>query len=90
VLLTPVGQVLAAVGGVGPNLLEPRHTEREARQELARASGVRHIGGGDIGGDRQPKGIDQEMPLASFDLLAAVVATDSSRLLNRLLHSAHP
>jgi hypothetical protein len=30
-LPAPVSQVLAAVGGIGPDLLEPRHAQREAR-----------------------------------------------------------
>jgi hypothetical protein len=83
-LSAPVGQLLATVGGVSPDLLEPRHTEREARYKFARTGGVREVGGGDVDGNRQPEGIDEQMAFAPFNLCAAVVAADAGGVFDRL------
>jgi hypothetical protein len=39
VLPTPVSEVLATLCRIGPDLLQARHTEGEARQQIARAGG---------------------------------------------------
>jgi hypothetical protein len=41
VQLAPVGYILPAVGGVSPDVLEPRHAWGEPSQELARTGGGR-------------------------------------------------
>jgi hypothetical protein len=42
------------------------------------------VGGGDVTGDRQPQGVDQQMPLPAFHAFMRVVAADAGRFLNGL------
>src|SRR5262249_19627424 len=83
-LLTPRRQLLAAIGGIRPDLREARNEVRETAEQFVRADGIMRIGGGPKAGDRQPQGIDQEMPLPTLHAFVAVVAADASRLFDRL------
>src|SRR5690348_1371499 len=49
-LPAPLRQLLPAVGRVCPDLLEPWHEQGESSEELASASGVGHIGRGNVNG----------------------------------------
>jgi hypothetical protein len=79
-----VSQLLAPIGGVRPNLLEPRHEVRETTQQLAGTDRVMDIGERDVPGDGQAQGVDQQVSLAALDELAAVIAADAPRFLDRL------
>jgi hypothetical protein len=81
-LLAPGGQLFAPIGRVRPDLLKPWHQRRQPGQEFASTCWVRHIGGCDVDGDGQAKGVDQHMPFASLDAFVTVVAADTSRLLD--------
>ena len=83
-LQAPVGQLLASVGSVGPNLLEARHEGGESAQELADADGIMEIGGGNVAGDGQSQGIDQQMPFPTFHLLVRVISADAGGFLDGL------
>src|SRR5262249_10184298 len=49
----PVRQLLAPIGRVGPDPLEPRHEGREPAQEPPSAPGIGQVGGGHVPGDGQ-------------------------------------
>src|SRR5262249_4124475 len=76
-LLAPLRQFLAAIGGICPDLREAWDEEREPAQELARADRVMDIGRGDIAGNGQAQGIDQQMPFPALHALVRVVAADA-------------
>lgn len=52
-LLAPLRQLLAAVGGIRPNLLVPWREERKPFQQLAGAHRILDVSRGDIAGDGQ-------------------------------------
>src|SRR5260221_9715297 len=83
-LLAPVGQLLPAVGRVGPDHLEPWHEKPQSAQELARANRVMHIGRGDVARDGRAQRIDQQMSFASLHTCVRVVAANVGRLLDGL------
>jgi hypothetical protein len=72
-VLTSRGQFFAAVGRIRPNLLEARDEELEPPEELACAGHVMTVRRGDIAGDGQAQGIDQEVTLAPRDALIGPV-----------------
>jgi hypothetical protein len=72
-LLAPLRQFLAAIGGIRPDLCEAWDEEREPAQELARADRVMDIDRGDIAGNGQAQGIDQQMP---FPALNGLITND--------------
>ena len=59
-LLAPLGQFLAPLRGVRPDLLQPWHEVGKPVQELASADRVVDIGGGDVAGNRQTQGVNQK------------------------------
>lgn len=64
---------LSRVGPVGPNLRQPRALEPYLLYHLLRPVAVLHVGRMHDHADDQPQGIDDNMALASFNLLASVV-----------------
>src|SRR5262249_7980793 len=65
-LPAPLGQLLATVGGICPDLLEPWHEDRQPSQELACHDHVVDIGRSNVAGDGQAQGVDQQMAFASL------------------------
>src|ERR687896_1104820 len=59
-----------------PDQPEPGKAMPEDLQERQRATAVLHVGAGHHHAQEQAQGIDQDMSLASFDLLVGVKAVD--------------
>jgi len=72
----PIGSFLATVGCIGPDLLETWDEAFQSRQESTCTLRVVHVGGRHRDGDREPQGINQEMPFASLDVLVSVISTE--------------
>jgi hypothetical protein len=70
------GYQLTSVGLIGPDQSQPRKLVLEGREHDLGTIPVLHTGGGDDGGQDQPKGIDENMPFAPFDLFVGIKATD--------------
>jgi hypothetical protein len=83
-LLAPVGQHLATIGGIRPDLLQSRHEERQTSQQLACAHGVMDIGTGNIASDGEAQGINQEVAFAPLHAFVGIVPANASGLLDGL------
>jgi hypothetical protein len=73
--LDPIHQ-RSGIGPVRPDVSQPRIPMPEDLQELFRTIAVLHPGGRHDHREDQPAGIDEEVTLAAFDLVARVVAPE--------------
>ena len=78
-LAHPVDQ-LAAIGAIDPEQPQLFTGTAKPGEEEARPSGVGHGGRRHDDGHQEPKGSDQQMTLAPFDIFAFVVAAFASQL----------
>uniref|UniRef100_E6PQE4 Uncharacterized protein n=1 Tax=mine drainage metagenome TaxID=410659 RepID=E6PQE4_9ZZZZ len=62
----------AAVGAIGVERLQPRNFAAGLRHDLGRRVAILHAGCSERDGQQQAQGVDHQMPLASFDLLARI------------------
>jgi hypothetical protein len=70
------GDEIARRGLLGPNQTEPSKSVPEDLQELRRAIPIWHTGSRDHDAQEQAQRVDQDVPLAPFDLLMRVEAVD--------------
>src|SRR5215469_4020327 len=80
----PVRQVLASIGAVGPDSLEPRDTIFQSRQETTSTLRIMHICRRDIEQEQDTQGINQEMPLPTLHALMCIKAADVGGFLHGL------
>ena len=66
----------SSIGPISPDMPQPRKLVPQDRQDTFRPIAVLHIGGRDDDGQEQAEGIDQDMPLASLDVLVRIIAAD--------------
>jgi hypothetical protein len=64
---------LARVGAIGPNQLQSGETSFRLRKQQFGPIPILDVGGMDHDGKQQPHGIYQDVPLATVDLLVAVI-----------------
>ena len=74
----------AAVGSVGPDPLQARHPPSALLQYQATASTILHAGRVHQQAVNQAERVDQQMPLATLDQLAAIEATFAASPFDRL------
>ena len=79
----PTRQLLSAVGGIRPDLLQMWYKAFQSGEETARPSGVVDIGLGHVDRKRNAQRIHQNMAFAPFHMFVRIKAADASRLLNR-------
>jgi hypothetical protein len=63
---------LAAVGAIGVDFLQPGHLGAGLRYDFSCRVAILYAGCGDRDGQQQAQGVDDEVALAAFDLLACV------------------
>ncbi len=82
--MTPLGQILASLRRVCPDLFETGDEESESCEQTPSAFGIVHIGGGHVDGDGNAQRINQQVPLTALDVFMGIKAADPSRLLDGL------
>lgn len=70
-----VHQRLTIIGIVGKEVLHPRPTLAHHLQDRPGPGGVGNVGGGQVDHQQAAIGVHRDVPLASVDLLARIVAT---------------
>ena len=65
-----------SIGTIGPDVAQPGKLVPEDCQHLLGPIAVLHTGGRDDYGEDQSEGIDEDMPLAAFDLFVGVEAAE--------------
>jgi hypothetical protein len=73
-LFHPMAQPLAAIGHVGPDVLQPLARLVGSGQEPGRHIGVPQIGGVDEDTPHETRRLNEEMALAAVELLGAIIA----------------
>ena len=73
--LDPLAEAFLLVAAIRPDQLQTRKAALERRQQAFAAAVVLDIGLMDEHLQDQPRGIDQQVALAAFDLFAPIVAT---------------
>ncbi len=82
--MTPLGQILASLRRVCPDLFETGDEESESCEQTPSAFGIVHIGGGHVDGDGNAQRINQQVPLTALDVFMGIKAADPSGLLDGL------
>src|SRR6266571_4328938 len=82
--MTPLGQILASIRRVCPDLFETGDEESESCEQTPSAFGIVHIGGGHVDGDGNAQRINQQVPLTALDVFMGIKAADPSGLLDGL------
>jgi hypothetical protein len=73
--LDPINQ-WPSISPISPNVPQPRKFVPDTLQELLRAVAVLDTGSRHHDCQDEPEGIDEDVPLAAFDLFAGIVPTD--------------